>query len=1014
MLSEFIEQKLAVLIISDDCQLRDLVARSYQKQGLETILVSCLQPNLFTSLNIKVTQNNFYKIILIHGFAQAYNELSLSLIGWLDQQTVQTTYLLRASTPLAGDFKILTELHQNQRKEQQFFKKILNNSKNRVLIGQDVVTVKKYFSYPFKIGFLAKNNGYLIDADFEIYPQNQVSFFKIIEKELVKPEKKNFLVKGKVMMFSEFIHQFSLMYGQIYNKISPKIKLKIELATSLELVFADCELIVVVKPSSILDFVSFLVRDFPHLNLGVDSEFLKQVMIDHQVLKVTEESVLSSLGEPPRLPQTAPLNNLQQTASKNVSDSKNAANRSRKRSEKKNVVEPCLDTPSRQPIKNQSTADLSQKSDETPIPERKKKKRDEILDLQISRLFSQQRTQEKTARRVKKARVIKIIKKKSKRKQLIFAFGLIILFFGVSLALILGGVAINYRRSQTIFLSNLQKFNQLEGESLANLRLLQVQVGVASKIFDLALIDKAQDLISLNQNLIDFSQKYDRAISLRLDLWQQFLSQSASGATQISDLIVEVSDADRELFQIVALLQAEVQTHEASYLKPEIQQQLGANLTQIKQIKKQTTTWLQLDTQLEELLGLKSEKTYFLVLQDNQELRPTGGFIQAIAMIKVSKGIMTDRLVFNTNQLDGKVLGKLNAPPEIESLLGETELHLRDANWDPDFQYTAKKIDWFLKEALNQPVDGIIAFNYTTFQQLLKDIGPVVVANYDETIDANNLFDRLKYHANEEKEQLLVENFHVSLLDSWLSVFAQTPREKLASLNKTLYKEFEARQAIAYFPNAETQAAFEELGWSGKLINPECPVQFSQICTINSLYQVEANIGVNKVNPYVSRQVSHTIQIKDDEIIHQRQIHYVNKAYSQVWPLGTYKAYVRFYLDDGANIQTIKINEQPVPEEDILSYLDHNRQVAGVVIGVPPGEELDLSIFYSTQAEIGPDQSYFFYDQSQPGLTNISKTISLSFPDSLVASLVAPQADVDSNQLSVSSTDGDSFLVINF
>ena len=123
---------------------------------------------------------------------------------------------------------------------------------------------------------------------------------------------------------------------------------------------------------------------------------------------------------------------------------------------------------------------------------------------------------------------------------------------------------------------------------------------------------------------------------------------------------------------------------------------------------------------------------------------------------------------------------------------------------------------------------------------------------------------------------------------------------------------------------------------------------------------------------------------------------------------------MRFYLDDGANIQTIKINEQPVPEEDILSYLDHNRQVAGVVIGVPPGEELDLSIFYSTQAEIGPDQSYFFYDQSQPGLTNISKTISLSFPDSLVASLVAPQADVDSNQLSVSSTDGDSFLVINF
>ncbi len=121
MLSEFIEQKLAVLIISDDCQLRDLVARSYQKQGLETILVSCLQPNLFTSLNIKVTQNNFYKIILIHGFAQAYNELSLSLIGWLDQQTVQTTYLLRASTPLAGDFKILTELHQNQRKEQQVF-----------------------------------------------------------------------------------------------------------------------------------------------------------------------------------------------------------------------------------------------------------------------------------------------------------------------------------------------------------------------------------------------------------------------------------------------------------------------------------------------------------------------------------------------------------------------------------------------------------------------------------------------------------------------------------------------------------------------------------------------------------------------------------------------------------------------------------------------------------------------------------------------------------------------------
>ncbi|MBX4206107.1 DUF4012 domain-containing protein, partial [Candidatus Microgenomates bacterium] len=102
-----------------------------------------------------------------------------------------------------------------------------------------------------------------------------------------------------------------------------------------------------------------------------------------------------------------------------------------------------------------------------------------------------------------------------------------------------------------------------------------------------------------------------------------------------------------------------------------------------------------LSTRLPVLLGMDKPKTYLVLVQNNLELRPTGGEIGAFALVSFDHGKLTDIKVTDVSVADGQLVGKVDPPESLKKSLGESNFWFKDSNWDPDFIVSAQKAEWF-------------------------------------------------------------------------------------------------------------------------------------------------------------------------------------------------------------------------------------------------------------------------------------------------------------------------------
>ncbi|HQM16189.1 MAG TPA: hypothetical protein PLM16_03225, partial [Candidatus Woesebacteria bacterium] len=222
------------------------------------------------------------------------------------------------------------------------------------------------------------------------------------------------------------------------------------------------------------------------------------------------------------------------------------------------------------------------------------------------------------------------------------------------------------------------------------------------------------------------------------------------------------------------------------------------------------------------------------------------------------------------------------------------------------------------------------------------------------------------------------------------------------------------QQTSIYLADPQLGGVFSQLGWTGSLIQPECPARFGGGCYKDYLYQVEANIGVNKINQHILSRITHSIQITPERVEHTRQIKYTNNAQSPSWPLGLYKTYLRFYVNAESIVAGVMVNKESLESKYITEYLDHNRKVIGIVVAVPIESEIEVVVKYYTSHQIKKGESYFFFEQSQPGVMNRLSSIALTHPDNLRAELISPLVEVNQNQVVVTSDQGVGFLAIQF
>jgi hypothetical protein len=111
---------------------------------------------------------------------------------------------------------------------------------------------------------------------------------------------------------------------------------------------------------------------------------------------------------------------------------------------------------------------------------------------------------------------------------------------------------------------------------------------------------------------------------------------------------------------------------------------LKENLPKIKNLIDNSLPLLRI---IPKISGFEQPKSYLFLLQNNSELRPTGGFIGTYGILKLQDGEIKEFNTDNVYNLDRSTQSVIKEPSPwpIAKYLEQKDWALRDINWSPDF-----------------------------------------------------------------------------------------------------------------------------------------------------------------------------------------------------------------------------------------------------------------------------------------------------------------------------------------
>lgn len=351
------------------------------------------------------------------------------------------------------------------------------------------------------------------------------------------------------------------------------------------------------------------------------------------------------------------------------------------------------------------------------------------------------------------------------------------------------------------------------------------------------------------------------------------------------------------------------------------------------------------------LLGDKHPHRYLILLQNNSEARPTGGFIGSFILMDVNDGYITRFEFKDVYDADGQLHENIPAPEEISQLTDNWRL--RDSNYSPDFSISAEKAAWFLEKEKGPTVDTVIAVNKSILEDLLKISGPIQLEGLSQPITAENQHAILTFlveskWAGQDSPKEVIKNF-IPAVQSKV-----TSKENLPDFINLILDEVRHKNIIFYSKDSAIQEFFNSRSLDGKVIKqPEHTDYLSVIST---------SIGGNKSDRYLHQKLFHNTYLEPDGSITNELTISREHTFSDLTQQHIVETVLQFGFES-------------VPG-DIMAIIGRGNNKAAIKVYVPKGSEiLDTSGLLpdeiTTRYNEDLDKTYFyFFSEIEPGQTD--------------------------------------------
>ncbi|MBI2011453.1 DUF4012 domain-containing protein [Candidatus Daviesbacteria bacterium] len=372
---------------------------------------------------------------------------------------------------------------------------------------------------------------------------------------------------------------------------------------------------------------------------------------------------------------------------------------------------------------------------------------------------------------------------------------------------------------------------------------------------------------------------------------------------------------------------------------------------------------------LPEVTAVNGSKKYLILLQNNFELRPTGGFIGSFAKLEFEKGKIKKIAVDDIYNLDGELKEIIEPPIDLKNDLGQNRLFLRDSNFEPDFPTSARQAEFLYKKITGEQLQGVIALDLMASSKLVEAVGGLALSDYKETITSKNLFEKAISHAevNFFPGSQAKKNFLTSLTSELFNKIFFLDDQNWPAIVKAVGESLEEKHLLVYLTNQEAFSYLTSQNWAGVL--PRQP-NIIDGQTDDFLAVIDANLGANKSNYYLERSFKLNSLIgKEGQIFHTLVINYKNNSPSDVFPAGKYKNRLRVYLPSGTKLDKATLGSLDITSK-VLPFSDYGRTGFSTLIEVLPRKQQILTLNYSLQNPLafkGKENRYRLDVLKQPG-----------------------------------------------
>lgn len=383
-----------------------------------------------------------------------------------------------------------------------------------------------------------------------------------------------------------------------------------------------------------------------------------------------------------------------------------------------------------------------------------------------------------------------------------------------------------------------------------------------------------------------------------------------------------------------------------------------------------------------EITAVNGKKAYLVLLQNNLELRPAGGFIGSYAKVVFENGRLKDIKVDDIYNLDGALSEVIDPPQELKNDLGVERLYLRDSNYEPDFPTSARQASFFYRKEAGEAVQGVIALDLKASGNLLDAVGGLDLPEYGEAVNGSNLFEKAISHAeaNFFPGSQAKKNYLTSLQTQLFNKIFYLSKQNWPAIIQAIGKSLKEKHMLVYLEDPSLFSYLASSNWSG--VFPR-GAQNREGETDDFLAVIESNMGANKSNYFLQRKVTlNSSFTKEGKIMHQLKINYKNTSPSEIFPAGSYKNRIKIYTPLGSKMTGSRLDEADITSQ-FTPFSDYERSAFSSLIKVGPKEQKTLVFEYELTEPLDFADNSALYRMEifkQPGTMSDPLDFILTYP----------------------------------